>query len=192
MDDHFNAQLLKNYCQEHGYINRELYSAVLLSLQLRENGISSTVANAIAYGRFLLGSAHHVEGALQSQLTLIAGKVWRSRAQALSNGKEQLKSHPLVIGKCPHCQGQVYSYVKNIACQNNLKENGSTCPFYLFRDLGAGPYYLSDEEFKELLINRKYGPLQLKRKDGSSFTSHIQLQFISKENRYKLTFVRED
>lgn len=82
MDEELNTKLLKRYCKENGYLSREMYAAVLLSLHLRSSGISTSVAYAMAFGRFLLGNKNSVDQELYREMSQTSSKVWRERGRS--------------------------------------------------------------------------------------------------------------
>lgn len=178
----YNKDLILRYVKENGYLGREMYQAVLLSLDLKENGISVSMSNAAAYGKYLIGETSKIDVNIYNQLVSLSKKIWQLRNLSAKDKEKILY--------CPLCQSQVHLMQEHVVCENNLLKNKRSCPFYFPRTFAQHTF--SEEEIHLLLEGRATSVISdFQRKDQTTFKARIhlnkegQLEFYSKKKEQK-------
>lgn len=167
----YNKRLILRYVKENGYLDREMYQAVLLSLDLKENGISVSMSNAVAYGKHLIGETAKIDVNVYNQLVSLSKNIWRLRNMSTKEEEDELH--------CPLCHRPVRVMQEHVVCENNLLKNKRSCPFYFPRTFVQHTF--NEEEIK-LLLEGKVTPVitDFQRKDQTTFQARV---YLNKENK---------
>lgn len=70
-----------------------------------------------------------------------------------------------VIGKCPFCGGNVRKYQNSIACENNKKDNPSSCKFWI--PVPVSGHNPTEQDVQALLSGRETEPHEFHNKEKS-------------------------
>lgn len=75
-----------------------------------------------------------------------------------------------IIGKCPFCGGNVRKYQNSISCENNKKDDPSSCRFWA--PLSVSGYTLTDEDISAILAGKPTSFKQFSQK-GKTWTAAL-------------------
>ena len=75
-----------------------------------------------------------------------------------------------IIGKCPFCGGSVRKYQNSISCENNKKDDPSSCRFWA--PLSVSGYTLTDEDISAILAGNPTSLKQFSQK-GKTWTAAL-------------------